>query len=357
MFLLFLYLAIALFISFLCSILESVLLSTPISFLMVKKDRGHKWADTFIKLKNDVDKPLSAILSLNTVAHTVGAAGVGAQAVKVFGEAYFGIVSAVLTILILVLTEIIPKTIGARFWRGLSKFAANSISIMIIVTYPLVLLSAVITRMISSRDQEQSTSREEISALASIGADEGIFNDKEHKIIQNLLKLRNVKVDEIMTPRVVVAVADENQNLGEFLRNKEYLKYSRIPLYSGSDENITGYVFRQSVMEKLAEDQHNMKLKELRREIVVVPFSMVLFNLWELLLKKKEHIALVVDEYGGMDGIVTLEDVIETLLGLEIVDEKDTVSDMRKFARDRWATRQAKYKLLNQTGQEGDSIG
>ncbi|HAX97223.1 MAG TPA: hemolysin, partial [Prolixibacteraceae bacterium] len=150
-----------------------------------------------------------------------------------------------------------------------------------------------------------------------------------------------------------VAVADENQNLGEFLRNKEYLKYSRIPLYSGSDENITGYVFRTSVMEKLAEDQHNMKLSELRREIVVVPFTMVLFNLWELLLEKKEHIALVVDEYGGMDGIVTLEDVIETLLGLEIVDEKDTVSDMRKYARDRWATRQEKYKLLNQTGQAG----
>lgn len=353
MFLLFLYLAIALFISFLCSILESVLLSTPISFLMVKKDENHKWADSFIKLKNDVDKPLSAILSLNTVAHTVGAAGVGAQAVKVFGEAYFGIVSAVLTILILVLTEIIPKTIGARFWRGLSKFAARTISVLIVIIYPLVMLSAVITRMISSRDQEQSTSREEISALASIGADEGIFNDKEHKIIQNLLKLRNVKVDEIMTPRVVVAMADENQNLSEFLRNKEYLKYSRIPLYSGSDENITGYVFRTSVMEKLAEDQHNMKLSELRREIVVVPFTMVLFNLWELLLEKKEHIALVVDEYGGMDGIVTLEDVIETLLGLEIVDEKDTVSDMRKYARDRWATRQEKYKLLNQTGQAG----
>lgn len=354
--LLFLYLAIALIISFLCSIMEAVLLSTPISFLMVKKDGGHKWADNFIMHKNDVDKPLSAILSLNTVAHTVGAAGVGAQAVKVFGEAYFGIVSAVLTILILVLTEIIPKTIGARFWRGLAKFASNTISGMIIVTYPLVLLSAVITKMISSRDQEQSTSREEISALASIGADEGIFNEKEHKIIQNLLKLRNVKVDEIMTPRVVVAIADENQNLSEFLKNKEYLKYSRIPLYSGSDENITGYVFRQSVMEKLAEDQHEMKLKELRREIVVVPFSMVLFNLWELLLKKKEHIALVVDEYGGMDGIVTLEDVIETLLGLEIVDEKDTVSDMRKFARDRWATRQAKYQLLNQTGQSENPV-
>jgi CBS domain containing-hemolysin-like protein len=347
MLLLLTYLFLALIVSFLCSIMEAVLLSTPVSFLMVKKDEGHKWATTFIRLKNNVDKPLSAILSLNTVAHTIGAAGVGAQAVKVFGEAYFGIVSAILTILILVLTEIIPKTIGARFWRELARFSSSTISGMIVLTYPLVILSAIITRAISSRNSEQSTSREEISALASIGADEGIFNEKEHKIIQNLLKLRNVKVTEIMTPRVVVALADENQNLSEFLRNKEYLKYSRIPLYSGNDENITGYVFRQHVMEKLAEDQHNLKLKDLRRDIVVVPYTMVLFSLWEKLLEKKEHIALIVDEYGGMDGIVTLEDIIETLLGLEIIDEKDTVSDMQKFARERWKTRQAKYNLID----------
>lgn len=347
MFLLLTYLALALIVSFLCSIMEAVLLSTPVSFLMVKKNDGHKWAGTFIRLKSNVDKPLSAILSLNTVAHTVGAAGVGAQAVKVFGEAYFGIVSAVLTILILVLTEIIPKTIGARFWRELSKYSSVTINGMMVVTYPLVLLSAVITRTISSRESEQSTSREEISALASIGADEGLFNDKEHKIIQNLLKLRNVKVSEIMTPRVVVAMADEDQNLSEFLKNKEYLKYSRIPLFSGSDDYISGYVFRQSVMEKLAEDQHSLKLKDLKRDIVVVPYTMVLFNLWEKLLNKKEHIALVVDEYGGMDGIVTLEDIIETLLGLEIVDEKDTISDMQKYARDRWISRQAKYNFLD----------
>lgn len=353
MLLLLAYLALALVVSFMCSIMEAVLLSTPVSFLMVKKEEGHKWADTFIGLKANVDKPLSAILSLNTVAHTVGAAGVGAQAVKVFGETYFGIVSAILTILILVFTEIIPKTIGATYWRRLNRFASVTISGMMVLTYPLVILSAKLTRIISSGKSEQSTSREEISALASIGADEGIFNEKEHKIIQNLLKLRNVKVTEIMTPRVVVALADENQNLSEFLKNKEYLKYSRIPLYSGNDENITGYVFRQNVMEKLAEDQHNLKLKDLKRDIVMVPYSMVLFNLWEKLLERKEHIALIVDEYGGMDGIVTLEDVIETLLGLEIVDEKDTVSDMQKYARERWITRQAKYNLIDQIDKRG----
>jgi CBS domain containing-hemolysin-like protein len=149
-----------------------------------------------------------------------------------------------------------------------------------------------------------------------------------------------------MTPRVVVAVADESLVLREFLKNKDYLKYSRIPIYANNDENITGYVFRQTVFEKLAEDQHDMQLKEIKREIVVVPNSIVLFSLWEKLLEKKEHIALIVDEYGGMDGIVTMEDVIETLLGLEIIDEKDTITDMQKYARERWKTRQAKYSML-----------
>ena len=344
---LFAYLFLALFISFLCSIMEAVLLSTPQSFLIVKHQNGHVWAKSFMDLKNNIDKPLSAILSLNTVAHTIGAAGVGAQAVKVFGEASFGMVSAVLTILILVLTEIIPKTIGARFWRNLTRISTAIIKAMIVITYPLVLISAVITKAISKNKQEQTTSREEIAALASIGTDEGVFTEKEHKIIQNLLKLKNVKVSEIMTPRVVVAVASEALLLEEFLKNKDYLKFSRIPVFSGNEENITGYVIRQTVFEKLAEDRHELKLKDIKRDIVVVPNSIVLFTLWERLLEKKEHIALIVDEYGGLDGIVTMEDIIETLLGLEIVDEKDTITDMQKHARDRWKERQTKYDALN----------
>ncbi|MBN2167408.1 MAG: HlyC/CorC family transporter [Marinilabiliaceae bacterium] len=341
------YLFLALFVSFLCSIMESVLLSTPQSFLMVKQNSGQVWAKMFVDLKINIDKPLSAILSLNTVAHTIGAAGVGAQAVKVFGEMYFGLVSAILTILILVLTEIIPKTIGARYWRRLSKLSYFTIRVMIILTYPLVIMSALITKLISGNRKEQTTSREEIAALASIGADEGLFSDKENKIIQNILRLKNVKVTEIMTPRVVVAVADENITLSEFLKNKNYLMFSRIPVFSGDDENITGYVFRQNVFENLAEDKHSLILKDIKREIFVAPNSMVLFSLWEKLLEKKEHIALVVDEYGGLDGIVTMEDIIETLLGLEIVDEKDTIIDMQKYARERWEKRQAKYKIID----------
>lgn len=342
------YLFLALFISFLCSIMEAVLLSTPNSFLIVKEENGHSWAKSFLALKYNIDKPLSAILSLNTVAHTVGAAGVGAQAVVVFGNEYFGIVSAILTILILVLTEIIPKTIGASYWRNLGKLAAAVINAMIVITYPLVVISSLITKAISTNHPENSTSREEIAVLASIGADEGVFTEKEHKIIQNLLRLKNVKVTEIMTPRVVVAVADENLSLADFLKNKDYLKYSRIPVYFENDENITGYVFRQTVFEKLAEDQHQLRLKDIKRDIVVAPDSIVLFAMWEKLISQKEHIALIVDEYGGLDGIVTMEDIIETLLGLEIIDEKDTITDMQTYARERWNARQAKYQMLDQ---------
>lgn len=346
MVLLFAYLFLALFVSFLCSIMEAVLLSTPLSYLIVKQETGNKWAKVFIELKSNIDKPLSAILSLNTVAHTIGAAGVGAQAIAIFGEVYFGVVSAILTILILVVSEIIPKTIGAIYWKQLSSFSARIMRIMIVISYPLVVISAYITNLISKNSPEQTTSREEIAALANMGADEGVFSNKEHRIIQNILRLKNVKAKGIMTPRVVVVTADEELYLTDFFKNKDYLKFSRIPVYLDNDENITGYVFRQEVFEKLAEDKHGLKLKDIKRQIVVVPNTIVIFALWEKLLEKKEHIALVVDEYGGLDGIVTMEDIIETLLGLEIVDEKDTIADMQKYARDRWKERQAKYNMI-----------
>ncbi|HPF03068.1 MAG TPA: hemolysin family protein, partial [Bacteroidales bacterium] len=337
---------------FLCSIMEAVLLSTPNSFLIVSRDSGKSWAGILLDLKKNIDKPLSAILTLNTIAHTVGAAGVGAQATKVFGEAWFGVVSALLTLIILIFSEIIPKTIGALFWRNLASPFTWLMRFTVIITYPFVLLSALITKLFSGKLKGPSTSREEISALASIGAHEGLFNEKEYKIIQNLLRLKNVKVTEIMTPRVVVASADETMLLSDFLKDKNYLKFSRIPVYSENTENITGYVFRQTVFEKLAEDRHELRLRDLKRDIVIIPGTKVLFDVWEKLLEEKEHIALVVDEYGGIDGIVTMEDIIETLLGLEIVDEKDTVTDMQKYALERWRTRQIKYNLLEESDRD-----
>jgi CBS domain containing-hemolysin-like protein len=344
--LLLIYLFVALFTSFLCSIMEAVLLSVPMSYLKFKHENGDESAHGMIILKEDIDKPLSAILSLNTAAHTVGAAGVGAQAIVVFGEGYFGVVSAVLTILILVLTEIIPKTIGANYTKELVGSATTVIKAMIFITYPLVWVSSILTRLLSREKSELTTSREEISALASIGTQEGIFADKENKIIQNLIKLKGLKIKEVMTPRIVVVTANEEMTLQEFLQNKEFLHFSRIPIFHDNKDNITGYVFRELVFEKLAEDQFNLKLKDIKREIVTFPKSKTLFDAWEELLNRKEHISLIVDEYGGMDGITTLEDIIESLLGFEIVDEKDTVDDMQQYAVKRWQEKQKKYELL-----------
>lgn len=343
--LLFVYLFIALFISFVCSIMEAVLLSTPLSYLKAKSERGNKTADKFIKLKENIDRPLSAILSLNTVAHTVGAAGVGAQATIVFGEIYFGIVSAVLTLLILVFTEIIPKTLGANYSKSLIGITVRIIRIMIVITYPLVLISAFLTRLFSRKEIELTTSREEISALATIGMAEGIFDAKENKIIQNLIKLKSIKVSEIMTPRVVVVAVDEEMTLKEFFAQRDAFSFSRIPIFQENYDNITGYIFREMVFEKLAEDKFLQKLKDLSNEIITFSESITLFRSWEILLHNKQHIALIVDEYGGMSGIVTTEDIIETLLGFEIIDEKDKHSDMQKYALERWQNLKKKYDL------------
>lgn len=352
MLLLFAYLFLALVVSFLCSIMEAVLLSVPVSYLKSRSGTGDNGAEAMEKLKADIDKPLSAILSLNTVAHTVGAAGVGAQATVVFGEAYFGLVSAVLTILILVVTEIIPKTIGANYAKGLTGIAARIIKGMVFLTYPLVIFSSFLTKLLSREKSELTTSREEISALASIGTQEGIFADKENKIIQNLIKLKNIRISEIMTPRIVVVVANEEMTLKEFLENKDFLHFSRIPVYRENRDNITGYVFRAAVFEELAEDNFELKLKDIKREIIAFPNQRTLFEAWEVMIVAKEHISLVVDEYGGMDGIATLEDIIESLLGFEIVDEKDKVADMRQFARERWKAKQKKYETLSRQDPE-----
>ncbi|OFY44603.1 MAG: hemolysin [Bacteroidetes bacterium GWF2_40_14] len=342
------YLLLALSISFLCSVMEAVLLTTPVSFINIKEGQGNKSAKIFKRLKQNVDKPLAAILSLNTIAHTVGAAGVGSQAVIVFGEAYFGLISAVLTILILVFSEILPKSIGAHYWRSLAMSSGRIIQGMIYITYPLVILSVIMTKLISRHSKEEQTvSREEISAMVDIGTEEGTFEDTEKKIIQNLIKLRSVRTSDVMTPRVVVATASEEITIGEFYKNKIYLHYSRIPVYSGDNkEDITGFIYRQEVFEHLAKDDFDLKLLEIKKPILVAPNVQPLTVLWEKLLSQKAHIALIVDEYGGFEGVVTMEDIIETILGLEIMDDRDVVADLQQFARDRWNERMAKYKHL-----------
>lgn len=340
--LLFVYLFIALFISFLCSVTESALLSSPISSLKAKAKKWDKKAIDMLKLKEDIDKPISGILTLNTIGHTVWAAWVWAQATVVFWEEYFWLISAVLTLLILVFTEIIPKTIWATYYSELSWFTYKTVRIMMFITHPIVLVSWYISRFFKKSDNELTTSREEISALTNIWTEEWIFLDKENKIIQNLIKLKSITLHKIMTPRTVVVCADEEMILKDFLERKDDFNFTRIPVYKDNHDNITWYIFRASVFEKLAEDKFDLKIKDLKREISHMDKEVTLFTAWEKLLEKKEHIVLVTDEYGWMDWIVTLEDIIESLLWFEILDEKDKIEDMQKYALEKWKEKQRK---------------
>jgi CBS domain containing-hemolysin-like protein len=273
------------------------------------------------------------------VAHTVGAAGVGAQAVSVFGEIYFGLISAILTLLILFFSEIIPKTIGAVYWRKLAFPAAILIIGMIYLSYPLVIISEFITKIISKNKESQTMSREEVVALAHIGSKEGVLKESESKIIDNLIKLSSLKVRVIMTPRTVVVSAPEEISLDEFFKRSEYMKFSRIPVYSGNIDNVTGYVLKADVLEKLAKDKHDQKLKDNRRPIIIFYENFSIPKLLKELIVKKEHLALIIDEHGGMQGIITMEDIIEAILGLEIMDEKDIEANMQELARRKWEMR------------------
>ena len=337
----------AMMISFLCSILESVLMSTPLSYITMREDEGYKAAPLFKRYKQDNARPIAAILALNTIANTVGAAGVGKQATEVFGSQWFGVVSAVTTILILVFSEIIPKTIGTSQWRRLMGFTAYTIRVLIVVLYPVVLLVEGLTHLIARKDEEETAvSREEVAAMADMGEDEGVIDQDENKIIQNVIKLGEIKAYDVMTPRVVAATAPEGMSLRDFYKEEEYSHFSRIPLYAEEEDFITGYVLRSEVLEALAEDHFSMKLGDIKREIPLFNEEMSVADIWDSLLKHKEQIAGIIDEYGSFQGIITLEDVIETIFGLEIIDESDEVSDMQQYARERWQQRQRRFKEI-----------
>tara|TARA_Y100000746_G_scaffold207284_1_gene195528 strand:- start:295 stop:1320 length:1026 start_codon:yes stop_codon:yes gene_type:complete len=328
------YLFLALFISFICSLVEAILLSIPQSYLM-SLESENSWSKSFLSLKKNIDKPLAAILTLNTVAHTIGAAGVGAQVTNIYGDNFLGIASGILTILILFFSEIIPKTIGANYWKGLSKSTYYILKIMLFITYPVVIVSLKITQ-IFSRDKLTKVTREELSALSNLAYSEGVFSMQENRIIQNIIDLKKIKASEILTPRVVVFLADESLDLDSFSKEKNFSKHTRIPVFTNNIENVTGYVFLQDVIEKMSNKNNNLILKDLKRQILTVPNSVNVFSLFNQFLKEKEHIALIVDEYGGFDGIITMEDIIETLLGLEIIDENDQIVDMQLYAKEKW---------------------
>lgn len=345
MFLLFLYLTLALSISFLCSVMEAVVLSVTASFIETKEREGGVDVARLRQYKTNIDKPLSAILSLNTVAHTVGAAGVGAQATAIWGNEAFGWVSAILTFLILVFSEILPKTIGAKYWKVLAVPSTKVINIMVVLTYPLVFVSDLMTRLFKKGDGNK-TSREEISVLVEMGTKDGIIQERENTVIQNLINLTETTVEEAMTPRTVVVAAKNTMTLNELINDERFKSFTRIPIFDEDLDDTTGYVLRPIVYEQIFKGNGDFTLKSIEREFIVVYNNLSLASAWKELLLRKEHIALVIDQYGGVDGIVSMEDIIESIFGLEIIDERDASVDMQQLARDRWRKKQLVFEEI-----------
>ncbi|MEN8624732.1 MULTISPECIES: CNNM domain-containing protein [Psychrobacter] len=328
------FVLLAIGVSFVCSLAESVLLSMTPSFIADVQETSPKKAEMLKSLKVDnIDQSLAAILTLNTVAHTLGSIGAGAQATIVFGSAWFGLFSALMTLAILFLSEIIPKTLGTVYWRQLSGLVAYFVRGIIMLLYPLIWFSERLTKLLVRGKEPQTFSRREFAALASIGEESGQIDPLESRIIRNLLAFGAIKVEDIMTPRSVMLAFEENKTVAELLVDRPKLTFSRLPIYDGDLDNITGFVLKTDML--LAKVNHAMHkpLTQFQRDITFVFSKMKLFDLLELMLKNRIHIAITVGEYGEVKGLVTLEDVFETLLGLEIVDEIDRVEDMQALAR------------------------
>ena len=336
--LLLVFLLSAMAVSFLCSVLEATLMSLPISYISLFEDEGSKAASRMKAYKQDSSRPIAAILALNTIANTIGAAGVGRQATLVFGSQWFGVVSAVTTILILVFSEIIPKTIGTTHCKSLMGFAAAAIRILIIVLFPIVWCVEGLQKLITPKNASDaaSVSREEVGAMADVAQETGELDKDENEIIQNIINIDEMTAAEAMTPRVVCAIASEAMSVNRFCRDKRFYHHSRVPVYSQNDEYITGYVLRMDALQAMAEDKFEMHLCDIRRDIDAYKEETPIAEIWDKMLQSKEQIAVIINEYGSFQGILTMEDIIETVLGDEIVDERDIVVDMQQLARDKW---------------------
>ena len=332
--LLILFVLIAIGISFICSLAEAALLSMTPSYIADLQETNPKKSNMLKRLKVDnIDQSLAAILTLNTVAHTLGSIGAGAQATIVFGSAWFGLFSAFMTLAILFLSEIMPKTLGTIYWRQLGGMVAYFVRGIILLLYPLIWFSEKLTKLLVRGKEPQAFSRREFAALASIGEESGQIDPLESRIIRNLLAFGAIKVEDIMTPRSVMLAFEQTKTVAEVLADRPKLTFSRLPIYDGDLDNITGFVLKTDML--LAKVNHAMHkpLIQFKRDITFVFSKMKLFDLLELMLKNRIHIAITVGEYGEVKGLVTLEDVFETLLGLEIVDEIDRVEDMQALAR------------------------
>lgn len=346
MLLLFSYVLLALAVSFLCSIMEAVLLSVAPGYVSALEQEKPAAAARLRALKENVDRPLAAILSLNTIAHTLGAAGAGAQAQRVFGEAWVTAFSILLTLLILVASEIVPKTIGALYWRPLAPAVARILGPLIWLVYPLVRLSELITALLARGREPEPMSRSELEAMATLGKEQGLIDEIESQTLEHLLRFGSLRARDAMTPRPVMLTLPAHLTVGEALARHPDLHFSRIPLTGERPDDILGYVLKDDILMAAARDEHDRPLTDFRRDVTLVPELMPLWVLLKQLLASGEHIAITVDEYGGIVGVVTLEDLVETLLGLEIVDEVDRVEDLQRLARERWRERAKQLGLV-----------
>lgn len=342
--LLIIFFLIALLFSFLCSLWEAVLLSITPSYAQIKLQEGSGIGRQLQVFKENIDQPLAAILTLNTIAHTVGALGVGSQATKIWGETnpiVTGVVVPVLmTLAILIFSELIPKTLGANYWKGLCNFTVTSLGWLIKLLYPLVWFSQLLTKMLKKDKSEAVFTRSDFLAMAELGEQEGVFEKSESHLINNLLQFNTVQVSDVMTPRTVVVRADAGMTVDAFHQANQNLRFSRIPIYeTGQPDHILGFVLKNEILKKLLADEGAQTLSTIQRPVMVVAQDYAIPDLFNEFLEKREHIAVVVDEFGGMAGIVTMEDVIETMLGREIIDELDHTDDMRELARDKWKKR------------------
>lgn len=337
-------------VSFLCSLWEAVLLSISPSYMQIKLNEGGKSGLILRDFKENIDRPLAGILTLNTIAHTVGAIGVGQEATKIWAESnpiITGfIVPAMMTAAILILSEIIPKTIGATKWRFLAPFTIHSLHFVLKVIAPIVWVCQLVTQAFTNDKETSVFNRMDFLAMAQIGSREGALDESEVKFIHNLLHFKNYKARNVMTPRTVAVTAPQNMTAREFYDLQEELVFSRIPLRESQEQEvIVGYVLKDEVLEHLIDDDYDKPLSTFKREIISVPENYSIFQLFNDFIQRREHIALVVDEFGGMSGIVTMEDIIETLLGAEIVDETDMTVDMQDMAKKQWKNRYKKLTL------------
>ena len=346
--LLFTYLGIALVFSFLCSILEAALLSTSSIFINMKLKEGKKYAKYLDHYKKNIDLPLSAILTLNTFAHTIGALGVGSQVQVLWGNEYLAIASVIMTLIILIGSEIIPKTLGALYWKELSRFMVVSLRIMIYSPlYPFIIFTNFITRSLrNGKSGKSSISEPEFRAITDSVIEDGVIEDEESRILQNLMKFQSILVKSIMTPQIVIKAEEENTSIESFYEKNQDIPFSRIPVYHKELNQFSGFVLQDEVMEMIIEKRGEEPLKTIVRPITAVNEDTPIIRLFSKLIERKAHIAIVVDEYGMVSGLVTMEDLFETLIGLEIVDEMDDVEDMQVLARKNWEARAKKLGLI-----------